>query len=130
MLWAMRRRVAVGEEMTDDRGQMISNKNSSVSVNRLLSSAFCPLPSVLRPPSHQILLRDRGAEPVVVLDEMVDELVQAALKNFIDAEIFQARADHSRLALRRPLAAVCGGDPVEVLHQVLVAAGERARHLV
>src|SRR5262249_3440246 len=98
---------------------MIGNKNPSVPV-------VCPPSSA----SHQIFLRDRGTEAIVVVDEMADELVQAALKDFLDAEVFEARADGARQPLRRSLAAVGGGDPVEVLHQVLIAAGERARHLV
>jgi len=34
------------------------------------------------------------------------------------------------LALRRPLAAIGGGDAIEILHQIFVAGGERTRHLV
>src|SRR6516162_6136589 len=101
----MRSRMGDGRQMTDDGRQMISNKN----------------PSVLRGPSstsHQILLRDRGAEAVVVVDEVADELVQAALEDFVDAEVFEARADGARQPLRRSLTAVGGGDPVEVLHQI------------
>ena len=44
--------------------------------------------------------------------------------------VLQPRADAAGLALRRPLPAVGAGDAVEILHQVLVAARERPRHLL
>src|SRR5262249_57077797 len=48
-------------------------------------------------PSHQILLREGGAEPVVVGDELADELVQPGLEDLVHAAVLQAGA-----GLRRP----------------------------
>ena len=72
----------------------------------------------------------RAAETVVVVDEGADELVQAGLENLVHAAVLQPGADAAGLALRRALPAVVAGDAVEVLHQILVAACERARHLL
>src|SRR5262249_60056614 len=41
-------------------------------------------------PSHQILLREGGAEPVVVGDELADELVQPGLEDLVHAAVLQA----------------------------------------
>src|ERR1043165_1984190 len=58
------------------------------------------LPTLRSLASHQILLRYGGAERVVVGDELADELVQAALEDFVHAAVLQAGADGARLALR------------------------------
>ena len=82
------------------------------------------------PALHQILLRDRGTELIVVLDEVVDELVQSGLENLFDTAVLQAGAHGARLTLGVALAAIGIGDAIEILHEILVTARQRARHLV
>src|SRR3954452_12471523 len=72
--------------------------------------------------SGQELLGDGAAEAVVIVDEFVDEFVQALLEDLLHAAVLQPGADGAGLALRRPLPAISAGDPVEILHQVVVAA--------
>src|SRR3954451_4042818 len=72
--------------------------------------------------SGQELFGDGAAEAVVVVDEFVDELVQALLEDLLHAAVLQPGADGAGLALRRPLPPIGAGDPVEILHQVVVAA--------
>src|SRR5262250_675567 len=78
----------------------------------------------------QILIGNRGPEPVVVGDESADEFVQPALEDLVDAAVLEPRADRTGLALCRALAAVSVGDVVEIADEVLIAARERTRHLV
>ena len=82
------------------------------------SLSICPASSVV--PSHKILLRNSGTELIIVLDEFVDEFMQAALKDFLDAAVLQFRAHHARLALGVALTAIRAGDSIEILHQILV----------
>ena len=70
------------------------------------------------------------AQPVVGGDELADELVQALLEDLLHAAVLKPGADRAGLPLRRALAAIGLRDVVEVLHQIAVAARERARHLV
>ena len=105
----------------DDEGPIIDEALAPV-LRRLSSASVLSL--------HQILLRDGRSEPVVVLDEIVDELVQSGLEDFLDATVLQPSPDRTRLALRVALAAIGAGDAVEILHKVLVAARKRARHFV
>src|SRR5262249_25546071 len=77
----------------------------------------------------QILLGDGGGEPVVVGDESADELVQPVLEYLLHAAVLEPRADRTREPLRRSLPAVGARHLIEVAHHVVVAAGERARHL-
>src|SRR5215831_19508922 len=79
---------------------------------------------------QEILIGDRGPEPVVVGDEPADEFVQAALEDLVDTAVLEPRADRTGLALRGALAAVSIGDVVEITDKVLIAARERTRHLV
>src|SRR5678816_1579852 len=72
--------------------------------------------------SHKILIGDGRAEPVVVGDELADELMQAGLEDLVHAAVFDARADGAGEPLGRPLTAVGARDQVEVTDQVLVAA--------
>src|SRR5262245_5852743 len=87
-------------------------------------------PRAVRPALHQILLGDGGAETVVVLDEFADELVHSLLENLLHAAVLEPGAHGAGLALGRTLAAIGAGDVVEIEHEVLVAARERARHLI
>src|SRR5437588_1731246 len=89
------------------------------------SSARCPSEPLLL-----ILLADRGSQPIVVGDELADELVQAELENLVHPAVLDPGADAAGLALCRSLAAIGAGDLVEITHQVLIAARKRPRHLV
>ena len=60
--------------------------------------------------SYEELLGDGSAHAVVLGDEFIDVLVQAALENAVHAAILQPRANAAGLALRRALAAIGGGD--------------------
>ena len=55
---------------------------------------------------HQVLLGDRGAESIIVVDEGADELMQTALEDFVDPAVHQPRAHGAGLALCRSLLAV------------------------
>src|SRR5690242_5569284 len=98
---------------------------------RHLLSDICSLTSDIRHlTSDQILLADGRAEAVVVDHELADELVQAALEYIVHAAVLEPGADLASEPLRYALAAVGARDVVEILHQILVTACERARHLV
>src|SRR6516164_1254934 len=71
--------------------------------------------------SCQKLLGDRGAEPVVLDNELADELVQAPLKDPIHTAVLQPRANAAGLPLRRALPAIGVGDRIEIAHDGLVA---------
>src|SRR3984957_2059238 len=77
---------------------------------------------------HQILLRYRGAELIIVLDEVVDEFMQPGLEYLLDAAVLQPGADGPRLPLRMALAPIGIRDAVEILHEIFVAARQRSRH--
>src|SRR5438034_8382785 len=104
--------------MSAIRDQRVSNQK--IARGRLITDLW----------SGQILLGNGGAEPVVIANESGDELVQAGLENAVHAAVLQPRAQRAGLPLGRTLAAIVGRQRVEVLHQVLVAAGQRARHLL
>src|SRR5262252_738265 len=70
--------------------------------------------------SCQKLLGDRGAEPVVLDNELADELVQAPLKDPIHTAVLQPRANAAGLPLRRALPAIGVGDRIEIAHDGLV----------
>ena len=83
-----------------------------------MSSVSDYWPRIIDPCSQQVLLRNRGAKAVIVLDEVVDEFVQPALKNPLDLAVFQPRPDGAGVPLRRSLTAIGVGDAIEILHQV------------
>src|SRR5262249_55914276 len=80
--------------------------------------------------SCQELLGDRGAEPVILDNELADELVQATLKDPIHPAVLQPRANAARLPLRWTLPAIGAGDRIEIVHNGLVAGCKRTRHLI
>src|SRR5437763_11439499 len=78
----------------------------------------------------QILLSDGDTETVVVTDEIADEFVQSALENLVHAAVLDARAYGVRLALGRSVPSIRAAEVVEIEHEVLIAAGKRARQLI
>src|SRR5262249_58847666 len=81
-------------------------------------------------PSHKILRREGGAEPVVVGDELADELVQPGLEDLVHAAVLQAGGGRARPAARpAPAGPRPGGGGGEEA-QGLVAARGRARALL
>src|SRR5262249_51851058 len=102
--------------MADDRGHSLYDK-VQMPISRFpgLLSAYIRYCSVMAPPSRLLLSMNspmNSCMPCWKISSM---------------RLFSSRA---RTALGRPLAAISAGDVVEVDHQVLVAAGERARHLI
>src|SRR5215472_15255394 len=81
-------------------------------------------------PSNQILLGDDFAEPRIVRDELLDELVHAVLEDVVHVGVLEPVADAAGVALGRTLAAIGNADLVEIAHQIAVAARERARQRV
>src|SRR5690242_16001262 len=79
---------------------------------------------------RQILLRDGIAEAIVLADEILDEFVQAALENLVDAGVGKFRQHRAREALGISLAAVELREIVEIAAEIFVAACKRSRHLV
>src|SRR5262249_15192863 len=78
----------------------------------------------------QILPGDDFAEPRIVGDELLDELVHPVLEDVVHVAVLQAVADAAGVALRRALPAIGDADLVEVAHEVAVAARKRARQRV
>src|SRR5581483_2544208 len=80
--------------------------------------------------SNQILPGDDFAEPRIVRDELLDELMHAVLEDVVHVGVLEPVADTPGMALRRTLPAIGDADLVEVAHEVAVAAGERTRQRV
>ena len=118
----MRMRIA------DDRGQMSRRaKDRSAEVQH---SAGSPCLSSVAP--AYIRYCSVMAAPSRLLSAM-NSLMNSCrplLENLLHAAVLEPGADGARLALGRALAAIGAGDVVEIEHEVLVAARERARHLV
>src|SRR3974377_2340550 len=83
-----------------------------------------------RPSSDQILLADGDTQAVVVRDELADEFMQPGLKDFLHPAVLNTGAHGAGLALGRSLPAICARDMIEIEHEILVAACERARQLI
>ena len=77
---------------------------------------------------EEILLGDRGREARVVLDELGDELVEAALENLGHARTLEPGVHCPRLALGDAASPVFAGERIERAVDALVAGDERARH--
>src|SRR6187399_76923 len=78
----------------------------------------------------QILLGDDLAEPAVIPDEFLDELMHAVLKNVVHVAVLEPVADAAGMALGGALAAIGDADLVEIAHQITIAAGQRARQRI
>src|SRR5262245_60325272 len=87
--------------------------------SRPQSPASRLLPRAVQPALHQILLGDGGAETVVVLDELADELVHSLLENLLHAAVLEPGTHGARLALGWTLTPIGAGDVIEVEHEVL-----------
>src|SRR5579862_4699503 len=80
--------------------------------------------------SDQVLLGDDFAEPRIIRNELLDELVHAVLEDVVHVGVFEPVADTPGVALRRTLAAIGDADLVEIAHQIAVTARKRARQRV
>src|SRR5262249_35243023 len=81
-------------------------------------------------PSRQILLGDGNTESIVVADEIADELMQPILENLLHAAVLDARPHRAPVALGYSLATVRAAEMIEIEHEILIAAGKRARQLI
>src|SRR6185312_2640748 len=95
------------------------------------SRATMPLPArgCPRRGSHQILLRNGRAQTVVLADELGHEVVQPRGEDLLDRKVVKLRQSEPGLPLARALAAIGVGELVEIAAEILVAGGQRARHL-
>src|SRR5271165_3487895 len=77
--------------------------------------------------SDQILFGDDFAEPAVIRDEFLDELVDSVLEDIVHMAVLQTVADATGMALRGALATIGDPDLVKVAYQIAVTTGQRSR---
>src|SRR5436305_489279 len=80
--------------------------------------------------SDQILPGDDFTKSRVIGNELLDELVHAALENVIHVRMLQPVADTAGMALRRSLPPIGNPDLVEIADEIAIAARQRPRQRV